>query len=96
MTFHLVKMVGHVCLGWIHVLPSSASVLHAGQDICVKYVSLYLPQDFAMLFIFFNVLYSWRMPGGGGHSNGKRGYQAHPWTHKKHPNHIFFRYENRP
>ena len=37
-------------------------------------------------------------PGGGegGHSNGKRGYQAPPWTHKKHPNHIFFRYENRP
>ena len=35
-------------------------------------------------------------PGGGGHSNGKRGYQAHPWTHKKHPNHIFFRYEKRP
>ena len=27
--------------------------------------------------------------GGGGHSNGKRGYQARPWTHKKHPNHIF-------
>ena len=21
----------------------------------------------------------------GGHSNGKRGYQAHPWTHKKAP-----------
>ena len=32
----------------------------------------------------------------GGHSNGKRGYQARPWTHKKHPNHVFFRYENRP
>ena len=31
-----------------------------------------------------------------GHSNGKRGYQARPWTHKKHPYHIFFRYENRP
>ena len=30
------------------------------------------------------------------HSNGKRGYQARPWTHKKHPNHVFFRYENRP
>ena len=27
--------------------------------------------------------------GGGGHSNCKRGYQARPWTHKKHPNHIF-------
>ena len=35
-------------------------------------------------------------PRGGGHSNGKRGYQARPWTHKKHPNHVFFRYENRP
>ena len=23
--------------------------------------------------------------GMGGHSNGKRGYQARPWTHKKHP-----------
>ena len=33
---------------------------------------------------------------GGPLSNGKRGYQARPWTHKKHPNHIFFRYENRP
>ena len=32
----------------------------------------------------------------GGHSNGKRGYQARPWTHKKHPNHVFFRYEIRP
>ena len=32
----------------------------------------------------------------GGHSNGKRGYQAHPWTHQKHPNHIFFKYGNRP
>ena len=31
-----------------------------------------------------------------GHSNGKSGYQARPWTHKKDPNHIFFRYENRP
>ena len=30
------------------------------------------------------------------HLNGKRGYQARPWTHKKHPNHVFFRYENRP
>ena len=27
--------------------------------------------------------------GGGGHSNGKREYQARPWTHKKHPNHVF-------
>ena len=25
----------------------------------------------------------------GGHSNGKRGYQARPLTHKKDPNHIF-------
>ena len=25
----------------------------------------------------------------GGHSNGKRGYQARPWAHKKHPNHVF-------
>ena len=25
----------------------------------------------------------------GGHSAGKRGYQARPWTHKKHPKHIF-------
>ena len=33
---------------------------------------------------------------GGGHSNGKRGYQARPWTHKKHPNHVLFRYEKRP
>ena len=32
----------------------------------------------------------------GGHSNGKRGYQARPWTHKKHPNHVLFRYEKRP
>ena len=32
----------------------------------------------------------------GGHSNGKRGYQARPWTHKKHPNHIFFWYEKDP
>ena len=35
-------------------------------------------------------------PGGGGHSNGKRGYQARPWTHKKYPNHVLFRSENRP
>ena len=28
----------------------------------------------------------------GGHSNGKRGYQARPWTHKNHPNHVIFRY----
>ena len=34
--------------------------------------------------------------GGGGHSNGKKGYQARPWTHKEHPNHIFFMYENKP
>ena len=27
--------------------------------------------------------------GGGGHSNDKRGYQPHPWTHKKDPKHIF-------
>ena len=32
----------------------------------------------------------------GGHSNGKRGYQARPWTHKKHPYHVLFRYEKRP
>ena len=33
----------------------------------------------------------------GSHSNGKRGYQARPWTHKKHPNHVFLiRYEKRP
>ena len=25
----------------------------------------------------------------GGHLNGKRGYQAPPWTHKKHLKHIF-------
>ena len=25
----------------------------------------------------------------------KRGYQACPWTHKKHPNHILFRYERK-
>ena len=25
----------------------------------------------------------------GGHLNGKKGYQARPWTHKKHPKHIF-------
>ena len=24
----------------------------------------------------------------GGHSNGNEGYQARPWTHKKHPNHV--------
>ena len=35
-------------------------------------------------------------PAWGGHSNGKRGYQARPWTHKKHPNHVLFRYEKRP
>ena len=29
----------------------------------------------------------------GRHSNGKRGYQARPWSH---PNHVFFRYEKRP
>ena len=33
--------------------------------------------------------------GGGGHSNGKRGYQARPWTHKKHPNQVLFRYEKK-
>ena len=32
----------------------------------------------------------------GGHSNGKKRYQARPWTHKKHPNHVLFRYEKRP
>ena len=32
----------------------------------------------------------------GGHSNGKREYQACPWTHKKHPNHVFVRYEKDP
>ena len=26
----------------------------------------------------------------GGHSNGKRGYQARPWTHKKHPRVITY------
>ena len=31
----------------------------------------------------------------GGHSNGKRGYKARPWTHKEHPNHVFFRYEKK-
>ena len=35
---------------------------------------------------------SLELPGGGGHSNGKRGYQARPWTHKKHPNRVLFRY----
>ena len=25
----------------------------------------------------------------GGQLNSKRGYQACPWTHKKHPKHIF-------
>ena len=25
----------------------------------------------------------------GGHSNGKRVYQASPWTYKKHPKHVF-------
>ena len=33
---------------------------------------------------------------GPGALEWQRGYQALPWTHKKHPNHIFFRYENRP
>ena len=28
---------------------------------------------------------------GGGHSNDKRGSQARPWTHKKHPKHVFLR-----
>ena len=37
-----------------------------------------------------NLLWTPLLPGGGGgHSNGKRGYQAHPGTHKKHPNHVF-------
>ena len=36
------------------------------------------------------------MGGGVGHSTGKRGYQARPWTYKMYPNHIFFRCENRP
>ena len=29
------------------------------------------------------------VPRGGGHLNDKRGYQARPWTHKKHPKHVF-------
>ena len=45
------------------------------------------------IFFFFVKLY---LSGGGGHSNGKRGYQARPWIHKKHPNHIFFIYEKQP
>ena len=36
-----------------------------------------------------------KKPFPGGHSNGKRGYQARPWTHKKHPNHVLFRYEKK-
>ena len=43
--------------------------------------------------IFIWITRSYR---GGEHSNGKRGYQARPWTHKKHPNHVSFRYEKRP
>ena len=34
--------------------------------------------------------------GGGDTRMARGGYQACPWTHKKHPNHVFFRYENRP
>ena len=32
---------------------------------------------------------------GGGALEWQEGYQARPWKHKKHPNHIFFRYENK-
>ena len=39
---------------------------------------------------------NWSFLPRGAHSNGKRGYQARPWTHKKHPNHVLFRYEKRP
>ena len=49
-------------------------------------------EKFFFFFFFFSLIFL----RGGGHSNGKRGYQARPWTHKKHPNHVFFRYENRP
>ena len=44
----------------------------------------------------FDLALLWLLCPGGGHSNGKRGYQARPWTHKEHPKHVFFRYENRP
>ena len=33
---------------------------------------------------------------GGGALKWQEGYQARPWSHKKHPNHVFFMYENSP
>ena len=57
-------------------------------------------KDYLLLHLIINTVSFhiewWRRKNPGGHSNSKRGYQAHPWTHKKHPNHVFFRYENRP
>ena len=64
---------------------------------------LWIIRDLYSLKIFKYILHdfnlavtSTRILLPGGHSNGKRGYQARPWTHKKHPNHVFFRHENRP
>ena len=40
---------------------------------------------------WYNAFYDYKrfMPLNPGHSNGKKGYQARPWTHKKHPKHVF-------
>ena len=37
-----------------------------------------------------NARHSLLGPGGGTRmARAERGYQARPWTHKKHPNHVF-------
>ena len=45
---------------------------------------------------FINLTWIVLNRGGGEGLKWQEGYQARPWTHKKHPNHVFFRYENRP
>ena len=48
----------------------------------------------AQFIMKFSNLFVWA-PGEGA-LEWQEGYQARPWTHKKHPNHVLFRYEKRP
>ena len=91
LTCIIVKKYPFYTFFWSHI--STVSFLNTPQPHLIT-AWLQLVSNFHFIFSWTNwweIMYS-----GGGHSNGKRGYQAHPWTHKKHPNHVFFRYENRP
>ena len=74
--------------------------VHLAVRVC--HCLLYLPHlsplkkslTFRHVGLYFSPFFPCFPPGG--HSNGKRGYQARPWTLKKHPNHVSFMYENRP